>query len=115
MSLALLALLMAAVTSANITVHKLNNEKRLIQDLFRNYQVKVGRPVTKMTEKVVVYFGITLIQLIDRVRSRSFGGIRLPSWKFSFFAQISQQDERNQVLISNVHALYVSDSLTAGP
>ena len=47
--------------------YRLNNEKRLIDDLFKNYQVKFGRPVNNMTEKVVVYFGITLIQLIDLV------------------------------------------------
>ena len=47
--------------------YHLNNEKRLIDDLFKNYQVKFGRPVNNMTEKVVVYFGITLIQLIDLV------------------------------------------------
>lgn len=46
---------------------QLNNEKRLIDDLFKNYQVKFGRPVNNMTEKVVVYFGIYLIQLLDLV------------------------------------------------
>lgn len=46
---------------------KLNNEKRLIDDLFKSYQVKFGRPVNNMSEKVVVYFGIYLIQLIDLV------------------------------------------------
>ena len=39
----------------------------LIDDLFKNYQVKFGRPVNNMTEKVVVFFGIMLIQLIDLV------------------------------------------------
>ena len=63
--------------------YKLNNEKRLIEDLFKNYQVKFGRPVNNMTERVIVYFGIYLIQLIDL-------------------------DERNQVLITNVHSIYVS-------
>lgn len=63
------------------TVYRLNNEKKLIADLFANYQVKFGRPVNNMTERVVVYFGIRLIQLIDL-------------------------DERNQVLITNVHSVY---------
>jgi hypothetical protein len=62
--------------------YRLNNEKRLIEDLFKNYQVKFGRPVNNMTEKVMIYFGIYLIQLIDL-------------------------DERNQVLITNVHSVYV--------
>lgn len=47
---------------------KLNNEKRLIDDLFKSYQVKFGRPVNNMSEKVVVYFGVYLIQLIDLVK-----------------------------------------------
>lgn len=47
---------------------KLNNEKRLIDDLLKNYQVKFGRPVNNMSEKVVVYFGVYLIQLIDLVK-----------------------------------------------
>ena len=49
------------------TVFRLNNEKRLIKDLLDNYQVKFGRPVNNMSEKVIVYFGIRLIQLIDLV------------------------------------------------
>jgi hypothetical protein len=51
--------------------YRLNNEKRLIDDLFKNYQVKFGRPVNNMTEKVIIYFGIFLIQLIDLVRTHS--------------------------------------------
>ena len=47
--------------------YRLNFEKRLINDLFKNYQVKFGRPVNNMSEKVVVYFGIYLIQIIDLV------------------------------------------------
>lgn len=47
--------------------YQLNFEKRLIDDLFKNYQVKFGRPVNNMSEKVVVYFGIYLIQIIDLV------------------------------------------------
>ncbi len=42
-------------------------EKRLITYLLQNYQVKYGRPVNNMTEKVVVYFEVCLIQLIDLV------------------------------------------------
>jgi hypothetical protein len=47
---------------------KLTNEKRLIKDLLDNYQVKWGRPVNNMSEKVVVYFGINLVQLLDMVK-----------------------------------------------
>ena len=57
--------------SSNIsTEFRLNNEKRLIKDLLDNYQVKFGRPVNNMSEKVIVYFGIRLIQLIDLVSGR---------------------------------------------
>lgn len=48
-------------------IFHLNNEKRLIDDLFKNYQVKFGRPVNNMTEKVIVNFEVFLIQLIDLV------------------------------------------------
>jgi hypothetical protein len=48
-------------------VRRLTNEKRLIKDLLDNYQVKWGRPVNNMSEKVVVYFGINLVQLLDLV------------------------------------------------
>lgn len=51
----------------SLVVFALNNEKRLINDLFKNYQVKFGRPVNNMTERVVVYFELFLIQLIDLV------------------------------------------------
>ena len=60
------------VSSQNVSsvgvFHILNNEKRLINDLTKNYQVKFGRPVNNMTERVIVYFEIMLIQLIDLVR-----------------------------------------------
>lgn len=49
--------------------YKLSFEKRLIKDLFDNYQVKFGRPVNNMSERVVVHFGIYLIQIIDLVSS----------------------------------------------
>lgn len=47
----------------------LNHEKSLITDLLSNYKVKYGRPVKNMTEKVVVYFEVSLVQLIDLVNS----------------------------------------------
>lgn len=62
----------------------LNNEKRLIDDLFKNYQVKFGRPVNNMTEKVIVNFEVFLVQIIDL-------------------------DEREQVLITNVETQYVNN------
>ncbi len=66
----------------NLTIWKLNNEKLLITDLLANYKVKYGRPVNNMTEKVVVYIDLSLVQLVDL-------------------------DERNQVLITNVQTKYV--------
>jgi len=47
--------------------YRMNNEKKLISDLFHSYQVKFGRPVNNMSENIVVHFGIALIQLIDLV------------------------------------------------
>ena len=55
-------------STCNLPARKLNHEKTLINDLLQNYQVKYGRPVNNMTEKVVVYFEVCLIQLIDLVR-----------------------------------------------
>ena len=45
----------------------LTNEKRLIDDIVRSYHIKFGRPVNNMSEKVIVYFEVFLIQLIDLV------------------------------------------------
>ena len=58
---------LASNASLSKQQYRLNNEKRLIDDLLANYQVKFGRPVNNRSEKVVVYFGIFLIQLIDLV------------------------------------------------
>jgi hypothetical protein len=74
--------LITILKAENYLPSRLNDEKRLIDDLLLNYKVRFGRPVNNMTEKIVVYFGINLIQLIDL-------------------------DEKNQVLISNVQSLYV--------
>ena len=63
---------LATNTSLSKQQYRLNNEKRLIDDLLANYQVKFGRPVNNRSEKVVVYFGIFLIQLIDLVLSLFF-------------------------------------------
>jgi hypothetical protein len=46
---------------------KLNKEKQLITHLIDNYQVKYGRPVNNMTEKITVFFECQLIQIIDLV------------------------------------------------
>jgi hypothetical protein len=72
---------LTTATEKSVVLYMLNNEKKLINDLFKNYQVKFGRPVNNMTESVVVYFELFLIQLIDL-------------------------DERNQVLITNVQTQY---------
>lgn len=88
MLIVLFLLLFASFTpliySSNSTTtipRRLTNEKRLIRDLLDHYQVKWGRPVNNMSEKVVVYFGINLVQLLDL-------------------------DEKNQVLITNVYSVY---------
>ena len=47
--------------------YELNNEKKLINDLFSNYRVKFGRPVANRSEKVVVSFEVFLVQIIDLV------------------------------------------------
>lgn len=49
------------------TFFLLNNEKRLIKDLFSHYEVRQGRPVNNVTEKVLIYFGLYLIQLVNLV------------------------------------------------
>lgn len=54
-------------STTQLPTRRLTNEKRLIKDLLDNYQVKWGRPVNNMSEKVVVYFGINLVQLLDLV------------------------------------------------
>ena len=68
----------------------LNNEKRLIDDLFKNYQVKHGRPVNNMSESVVVYFELYLIQLKDLVNLIiTFNYIkRLNSRPYFFFMHV---------------------------
>lgn len=60
---------------------ELNHEKRLINHLLNNYQVKYGRPVVNRTENIVVRFEVYLVQLIDL-------------------------DERNQVLATNMETQY---------
>ena len=60
-------------------------EKKLIKDMLSNYATlgKMGRPVAFDNETLKVYYGLSLIQILDL-------------------------DERNQVLTTNVWATYVS-------
>lgn len=60
-------------------------EKKLITDILSNYAKmgKMGRPVAFDNETLKVYYGLSLIQILDL-------------------------DERNQVLTTNVWATYVS-------
>ena len=51
---------------------KLNNEKRLINDLLNNYKVKFGRPVANRSENIVVKFEVYLVQIIDLVINFKF-------------------------------------------
>jgi hypothetical protein len=69
---------------SNLPVYHLNNEKRLIDDLFKNYQVKFGRPVNNMTEKVIVNFEVFLIQLIDLVNNKNIRNINNNKNQFTF-------------------------------
>ena len=47
------------------------NEKRLLLNLLDKYNT-LERPVANESEPVVVSFGLTLMQIIDVVRGRSF-------------------------------------------
>ena len=63
----------------------LSDEKRLIKKLLKNYESAgiIGRPVQNTSDKVVVEYGLGLIQILDL-------------------------DEKNQVLTINVWSRYVS-------
>ncbi len=97
--------------STNTVVHetrKLTNEKRLIKDLLGQYQVKWGRPVNNMSETVVVYFGINLVQLLDLVIIYiDVFGLSGLFFRYSSVDFEPFKDEKNQVLVSNVYSLYV--------
>ncbi|KAK0051016.1 nicotinic acetylcholine receptor subunit type B [Biomphalaria pfeifferi] len=64
-------------------VYPMSHEKRLIRDLIGNYSErgKMGRPVQEQNDTITIYYGMSLIQLVDL-------------------------DERNQVLTTNVWATY---------
>jgi len=67
----------------------MSDEKRLIKFLLKNYENVgvVGRPVLNHSETIKVYYGLSLIQILDL-------------------------DEKNQVLQTNVWSRYVSTSLS---
>jgi len=67
----------------------MSDEKRLIKSLLQNYETVgvVGRPVLNHSETIKVYYGLSLIQILDL-------------------------DEKNQVLQTNVWSRYVSRSIT---
>ena len=60
-------------------------EKQLIRNLTEEYaeRGKMGRPIAEQNDTLNVYYGLSLIQILDL-------------------------DERNQVLVTNVWATYVS-------
>ena len=60
-------------------------EKKLIRTLLEEYEArgKMGRPIVEQNDTLTVYYGLSLIQILDL-------------------------DERNQVLATNVWASYVS-------
>ena len=63
----------------------MSDEKRLIKSLLQQYKSfgVVGRPVLNHSETIKVYYGLSLIQILDL-------------------------DEKNQVLQTNVWSRYVS-------
>jgi len=65
----------------------MSDEKRLIKKLLEDYDSVgvVGRPVRNHSETIKVYYGLSLIQILDL-------------------------DEKNQVLQTNVWSRYVSRS-----
>ena len=69
--------------------------KRLYEELIkvRSYN-KLIRPVRNNSEKLTVYLGLRLTQLLDVVRSNLSRGFRLTLYTL--------QDEKNQIMTSNV-------------
>ncbi len=63
----------------------MSDEKRLIKKLLDTYEKVglMGRPVTNTSEAITVYYGLSLIQILDL-------------------------DEKNQVLTTNMWTTYVS-------
>jgi len=68
----------------------MSDEKRLIKHLLKSYQDVgvVGRPVLNHSDTIQVYYGLSLIQILDL-------------------------DEKNQVLQTNVWSRYVSHFVVA--
>lgn len=84
------------------------DEERLVRDLFRGYN-KLVRPVQNMSMKVEVKFGLTFTQLISVVstlpstfRRNALSHVQLALLTFL-------QNEKNQVMKSNVWLRLVSN------
>ncbi|XP_012942041.1 neuronal acetylcholine receptor subunit alpha-10 isoform X2 [Aplysia californica] len=74
---------LSAIATLVECVVQMSHEKRLIRDLIGNYTLrgKMGRPVQEQNDTITIYYGMSLIQILDL-------------------------DERNQVLSTNVWATY---------
>lgn len=93
------------------------NERHLINRLLANYN-PLERPVANESEKLKVTFGLTLQQIIDVVCKGSGKLSKLsPNNKpvCFLFAFIFFQDEKNQVLVSNLWLKFVSSKHTHLP
>ena len=67
----------------------------LLEDLLAYYN-KLERPVANESEAVVLTFGLTLQQIIDVVCRPLCNGTKI------FFKYLFLQDEKNQILTTNV-------------
>ena len=86
------------------------DEERLVRDLFRGYN-KLVRPVQNMSMKVEVKFGLTFTQLISVVSLVAFSKKEFSEFYLSFICVLlypKQQNEKNQVMKSNVWLRLVS-------
>ena len=71
------------------------HERMLLEDLLAYYN-KLERPVANESEAVVLTFGLTLQQIIDVVCRPLCNGTKI------FFKYFFLQDEKNQILTTNV-------------
>ena len=85
------------------TTRQLPDEQRLLTRLMRSYE-SGARPVVSANSSVTVEFGFTLIQIMDMVRISVVRYVRL----VNHLQQLFFQDEKNQVLTTNVWLEHVS-------
>lgn len=82
--------------------------KRLYDDLLANYN-RLIRPVSNVTDTLLVKLGLKLSQLIDVVSANRSNWSVAPAMHFiSYF--LFSQDLKNQVMTTNVWVVQVSES-----